>query len=99
MDKHALFSGMRQIKDAGFVDWANAGARMLGGAVSRGVGRAAMGTGVATGRQVGGALRAGAKALGGKANLHTAVGYGTLGAGALGAGALGAGYVGGRLSQ
>ena len=99
MDHAALLAGMHHIKDAGFVDWANAGARMLGGAVTRGLGRAAVGTGAATTKQVGGLMRQGAAAAGGLSNMQRAVGYGTLGVGALGAGAMGAGYLGGRMSR
>lgn len=99
MQREALFSGMRQIKDAGFVDWANAGVRLLGGAVTRGLSRAAIGTGAATAGQVRGAIGGAQHAVGGLSNLHKAVGYGTLGAGALGAGAMGAGYLGGRMAR
>lgn len=93
MDKQALFSGMRQIKDAGFVDWANAGARMLGGAVTRGVGGLAKSVG-ATGVARG--IGAARTAMGGSGNLNRAVGYGTA---AMGLGAVGlGGAVAGRAS-
>lgn len=99
MDHAALLAGMHHIKDAGFVDWANAGARMLGGAVTRGIRRAAVGAGVATNGQVAKAVNQGVQATGGLQNFRQAVGYGTLGVGALGAGAMGAGYLGGRMSR
>jgi hypothetical protein len=86
----ALISGMHHIKDAGFVDWANAGAKMLGSGIIRGAQAVSRTTGLGGKGLASGIQRAG-KAVGGQQNLRTGLGYGAVGlagAGALGGAAL-----------